>query len=283
METIPGTLFIVATPLGNLEDMTFRAVRTLKEAALIAAEDTRHSKKLLAHYQISTPTISCHEHNEARRAEKLVETLKQGKDVALISDAGTPCISDPGYRLVTAVLTHGIRVVPIPGCSAAVTGLSAAGLPTDRFLFAGFLPKKQQQQRKVLQDLATETATLIFYESPRRVDKLIRQLLNVLGDRQACVARELTKRHEEFMRGPLSDILSDIRSRESLKGECSVFVAGRTNTRPELGQEDLEKLIRSRLDREDMPTSTLARDIADQYQLPKKRVYETILQVKADC
>lgn len=199
-----GTLYIVATPVGNLEDITFRAVKVLKQVDLIAAEDTRHSRKLLSHYGIQTKLISCHEHNETARTPGIIIQLKTGLDIALISDAGTPSISDPGYKLVTAVAREGISVIPIPGCSAAIAGLSVSGLPTDSFLFLGFLPKKQQKQQQALDTIKNQTPTLIFYESPRRIKPLIDNMLIILGDRKACLAREITKLHEEYIRGNLS-------------------------------------------------------------------------------
>lgn len=276
-----GTLFIVATPLGNLEDMTFRAVRVLREADLIAAEDTRHSRKLLSHYAIDTPTTPCHEHNETRQAQKLISLMKQGQDIALVTDAGTPCISDPGYRLVKAAAEQGIPVTPIPGCSAAIAGLSASGLPSDRFLFVGFPPKKQQQQQKALQALADEPATLIFYESPRRITKLIQALQTALGDRPACLARELTKQYEEFIRGTFSQILNQLEQKETIKGECSLFVQGADQTAlPSLDRGALESLILDRLENDPAPTSKLAKEIAAAHNLPKKQVYDTILKLK---
>ncbi len=275
-----GTLYIVATPLGNLEDMTFRAVRTLQEVDLIAAEDTRHSRKLLSHYHITTDIISCHEHNEQKRAEKLIPILHQGKDIALITDAGTPCISDPGFRLVTAVLAQDIHVVPIPGCCAVIAGLSAAGLPTDRFMFAGFLPRKNLQQIRAIQELAPHQATLIFYESPRRIRALLDQLMAVLGDRQSCLAREITKLHEEFVRGPLSHVMTCIDARTPTKGECTLFVAG-AGEPEKLSQQALETLLQKRLDQEHGSTADLAKEIADQYRISKKQVYDTILQLKS--
>ncbi len=276
-----GTLFVVATPLGNLEDMTFRAVRILKEATLIAAEDTRHSRKLLSHYSITTPVISCHEHNEARAAEKLIPLLKQKKDIALISDAGTPGISDPGYRLVSAVLPHGIPVVPIPGCCAVVAGLSVAGLPTDRFLFAGFLPRKATHQKQAVQALANQPATLVFYESPKRVRSLAERLMAILGDRPACLAREITKRHETFVRGPLSWIIARLDPNTPLKGECTLYVAG-AKTPEKISPEDLESLIRDRLAVSQKSTADLAREMADLFHVSKKQVYDTIIKCKSD-
>jgi 16S rRNA (cytidine1402-2'-O)-methyltransferase len=275
-----GTLFVVATPLGNLEDMTFRAVRILKQASLIAAEDTRHSRKLLSHYGIATPVVSCHEHNELRTAEKLIPHLKLKKDIALITDAGTPCISDPGYRLVTAVLAQGVPVVPIPGCCAVVAGLSVAGLPTDRFVFAGFPPRKATHQEQAIHDLAGQPATLVFYESPKRIQTLLERLLAILGDRDACLAREITKLHETFIRGPLSHVIACLDTNTPLKGECTLYVAGaKTPERP--SPRLLETLIQNRLAESQASTADLAKEISQQYAVPKKQVYDTILRLKS--
>ncbi|MCF8076563.1 MAG: 16S rRNA (cytidine(1402)-2'-O)-methyltransferase [Desulfotignum sp.] len=276
-----GTLFVVATPLGNLEDMTFRAVRILKEAALIAAEDTRHSRKLLSHYNITTSMISCHEHNEARVAEKLILLLQQKKNIALITDAGTPCISDPGYRLVSAVLPHDIPVVPIPGCSAVAAGLSVAGLPTDRFLFAGFLPRKVSHQKQAIQALADQPATLVFYESPRRIRPLVERLMAILGDRQACLAREITKLHETFIRGPLSSIIDRLDPDLPPKGECTLFVTG-AKAPETLSPGELESLIQDRVAVSRKSTADLAKEIAALFHVSKKQVYDTIIKYKSE-
>jgi 16S rRNA (cytidine1402-2'-O)-methyltransferase len=275
---LSGTLYIVATPLGNLEDITFRAVRILKEVDLIAAEDTRYSKRLLNHYGIETSMISCHEHNEDKKALQLIAALKEGKNIALISDAGTPLISDPGYSLVTAVAKQDIPIIPIPGCSAAIAGLSVAGLPTDSFLFCGFLPKKLQKRAHTLEELKSKKATLIFYESPKRICASIKQMIPILGDRKACLAREITKLHEEFIREPLSQILSILQERIQVKGECVLLIEGAPPA-SKMTQEQLEKLILSKQD-ENLRTSDLARQIAKTCNLPKKQVYDTILKLR---
>ncbi len=277
-----GTLYIVATPLGNLEDMTYRAVRILSGADCIAAEDTRHSKRLLNHYGIGTPCISCHEHNETQRAPQLIDRLLKGETIALITDAGTPCVSDPGYVLVKAAAAQGIPVIPVPGCSAAIAGISVSGLPTDRFTFFGFLPRKQGQLRKTLEELKTEKATQIFYESPRRIANVVGEIQAVFGDRPACLAREITKRHEEYIRGPLSQILAALEDRESVKGECALFVQGAPKAEPPK-EADLEAHIRQCLqEAPDAPTSRLSKEVAAQYRIPKKTVYNLILKLKTD-
>ncbi|NOX35231.1 MAG: 16S rRNA (cytidine(1402)-2'-O)-methyltransferase [Deltaproteobacteria bacterium] len=274
-----GTLYVVATPIGNLEDITFRAVKTLKQVDLIAAEDTRHSKKLLSHYDIRTKLISCHEHNEAIKAPKIISHLKNGLNIALISDAGTPSISDPGYQLVTAVAKEHISVIPIPGCSAAIAGLSVSGLATDAFLFLGFLPKKQQKQKKALEVLKNETPTLIFYESPRRIKNLITNMLNVLGDKKACLAREITKLHEEHIRGNLSEILKTLEERKKIKGECTLLVQGGAEKKA-INQEELKKIIFERLPANNLGTSGLAGQISKEYSLSKSQVYDIILELQ---
>jgi len=242
-----GTLYVVATPIGNLEDMTFRAVTILKQVDLIAAEDTRHSKILLDHYGIGTRLISCHEHNETAKTPLLISHLKKGLNLALISDAGTPTLSDPGYPLVSAAVEENIPVLPIPGCSAAIAGLSVSGLPTDAFYFSGFPPRKTGKLKQAIESLKNLQATLIFYESPKRVKKLLETLIPLLGDRRACLTREITKLHEEYLRGSLSRILQQLELKESIKGECALFVQGREPIHGMMDEEDLERLILEQL------------------------------------
>jgi 16S rRNA (cytidine1402-2'-O)-methyltransferase len=218
-----GKLFVVGTPIGNLEDFTFRAVRTLKEADLIACEDTRRTQRLLNHYRIKTPTLSYHEHNEMTRAPELILEMEEGAHVALVSDAGTPGVSDPGFRLVHLAIRHEIPVVPIPGASAFAATLAASGLPVDRFRFLGFLPSKRLARRKALQLLKSATKTLVFYEAPHRLVEMLDDVREVLGDRPVAIAREVTKVHEEFLRGPVSEVLERLRSRP-VKGEITVVV-----------------------------------------------------------
>lgn len=201
-----GTLYIVATPIGNLEDITLRALRVLKEADLIACEDTRHTRKLLTHFQISKPTVSYHEHNEHERAGELIKKLEGGMNVALVSDAGTPLISDPGYRVVNDAIARGISVVPIPGPSAVIAALSASGLLTTEFAFVGFLPARRAARRARLEQLANLEMTLVFYEAPHRIKEMLEDARAVLGERECVIARELTKLHEEFVRARLSAI-----------------------------------------------------------------------------
>jgi 16S rRNA (cytidine1402-2'-O)-methyltransferase len=218
-------LYLVATPIGNLEDITLRALRTLEQAALIACEDTRYSRRLLDHYNISRPLISYHQHNEQARAVELIERLRKGEKIALISDAGMPGISDPAYRIVKAAIAQGISVIPIPGPTALVAGLVASGLPTDSFLFLGFLPTKRQARREKLESLRGERATLVAYEAPHRIRETLLVAQEILGDRPAALARELTKLHEQFIRGPLSAISAALETQEP-RGEMTLVIAG---------------------------------------------------------
>ena len=220
---MPGTLYLVATPIGNLADITHRALQVLRDVALVACEDTRHTRKLLQHYAIETKTISYHEHNEQQRARQLIELLQQGSDIAVVSDAGTPAISDPGFRLVRAAIESGIAVVPVPGPSALISALIAAGLPTDEFFFGGFLPARAGARRARLSELRTVPGTLIFYEAPHRLAASLKDAYEVLGEREAVVARELTKLHEEIRRGRLSE-LSEHYSSVEPRGEIVLLI-----------------------------------------------------------
>ncbi|MBT5115304.1 MAG: 16S rRNA (cytidine(1402)-2'-O)-methyltransferase, partial [Candidatus Marinimicrobia bacterium] len=220
MTEIAGKVYIVSTPIGNLGDMTYRAVETLKAVPMIAAEDTRHSRKLLDHYNISTPMISYYEHNRFTRIPKIIDHLNSGKDIAVITDAGTPGISDPAYKLIREALLHNIIIESIPGASASLAALVSSGLPTDRFLFEGFLPPKKGRKGRIAR-VENEQATLIYYESPKRLLRTLRQLLEGLGDRPAVVARELTKLYEEIKRGKLSDLLTYY-TNKTPKGECVI-------------------------------------------------------------
>ncbi len=221
---MPGTLYLVATPIGNLADITHRALQILKDVDLIACEDTRHTHKLLQHYGIDTKTVSYHEHNEHQRAAELIDQLKQGKDVAVVSDAGTPSISDPGFRLVRAAIENEVPVVPVPGPSALISALIAAGLPTDEFFFAGFLPSRSNARRARLSELRTVPGTLIFYEAPHRLATTLTDAFEILGEREAVVARELTKLHEEIRRGRLSELATHYASEENTRGEIVVLI-----------------------------------------------------------
>lgn len=236
-----GTLYLVSTPIGNLEDMTHRAVRVLREVDVIACEDTRHTRKLLNHYGITAPrTISYHEHNERERAAELVKLIDSGSNVAVVSDAGTPGISDPGFRLARLAIENNVRVVPVPGPSALVTALVASGLPTDEFFFSGFLPARSGARRARLKELEPIPATLVFYEAPHRIVATLKDAYEILGDRDAVVARELTKMHEEIARGRLGELVSRFSSGERARGEM-VLIIDRTNLRD--AHRDADALI----------------------------------------
>jgi len=221
---MPGTLYVVPTPIGNLEDITQRALRVLGEVDLIACEDTRHTRKLLNRYSIKTKTISYHEHNERERAAELGAMIKAGKSVALVSDAGTPAISDPGFRLVRLAVETGVPVVSLPGPSALITALAGSGLPTDEFFFGGFLPARSGARRTRLEELRSIPATLIFYEAPHRIVATLKDAHQILGEREAVIARELTKLHEEIARGRLSELAMRFSASESVRGEIVLII-----------------------------------------------------------
>ncbi len=236
-----GTLFVVATPIGNLGDITERALDVLRQVGLIACEDTRHTVKLLNHFGIQKPLTSYHEFNEEKKAEEVAGKIAGGTDVALVSDAGTPAISDPGYRLVRLCRERGIPIVAIPGANAAAAALSASGLPSDEFLFAGFLPSKKNARREKLRALANAKCTLVFYEAPHRIEETLEDLQDILGDREVCVARELTKIHEEYLFGKLAEVRPNVKP----LGEFVIVVAGATETReaaPLTREEALKRL-----------------------------------------
>src|SRR6202158_3919604 len=253
-----GCLYLVGTPIGNLEDITFRAIRILKEADQVACEDTRHSLKLLNHYDIQKPLISYHEHNELTRAPELVFAMEQGAKVALISDAGTPLVSDPGHRLVALCLRHKIPVIPVPGPSALLAALSASGLPNEEFLFVGFLPARSGERRRALERLRIEDRTIILYEAPQRVAECVADAREVLGNRSACIAREVTKLHEEFRRGKLSELSTSLEERPA-RGEITLLIGpeahadARTHANsPQMLADRVEELIRqAKLDRKE--------------------------------
>ena len=231
-----GTLYIVSTPIGNLEDITHRAVRVLAEVDLIACEDTRHTRKLLNHYGIKTKTVSYHEHNERERAAKLLKLIQSGSDVAIVSDAGTPGISDPGFRLARLAIESGVRVVPVPGPSALIAALVASGMPTDEFFFGGFLPARSGARRTRLMELRSLPATLVFYDGPHRIAATLKDAHEILGEREAVVARELTKMHEELARGRLSELAARFSSSENARGEI-VLIIDRTIIQTETRQD----------------------------------------------
>ena len=267
----PG-LHIVATPIGNLKDVSFRALGTLAAADVVFAEDTRVSRKLLAHYGITTPLVAYHEHNAAEMRPKIIARLKEGQALALISDAGTPLVSDPGYRLVEAVLAEGFNVVPVPGPSAVLAALVAAGLPTDRFFFEGFLPPKSAARRERLAALATISATLVFFESPHRLVDMLRDALETLGDRTAVVARELTKLYETVRRGTLQNLTSEFEAASRPKGEIVVLI-GATVTSDKLNEatEGLDGRLRQHLTHLSVKDAVAV--AVEETGLPRRQVY----------
>ncbi|MBW4614227.1 MAG: 16S rRNA (cytidine(1402)-2'-O)-methyltransferase [Desmonostoc vinosum HA7617-LM4] len=274
----PGILYVVGTPIGNLEDMTFRAVRILQTVDLIAAEDTRHTGKLLQHFQIQTPQVSYHEHNRSSRIPELLEHLTNGKAIAIVSDAGMPGISDPGYELVKACVAAGITVVPIPGASAAITALSAAGLPTVRFVFEGFLPPKAQQRREYLESLQAESRTMIFYESPHRLRDTLQDLAEVWGrDRQIVLARELTKLFEEFWRGTIAEAIAHYNQREP-QGEYTLVVAGIPPTQLQLTEAELKAELKQLMS-QGISRSQASRQLAKVTSLPRRHLYQLALSI----
>ena len=277
-EPNPGILYLVGTPIGNLEDMTFRAVRILQAVDLIAAEDTRHTGKLLHHFQITTPQISYHEHNQKGRIPELIAKLSQGKALALVTDAGMPGISDPGYELVKACIESNIPVVPIPGVTAAITALSAAGLPTDRFVFEGFLPAKGQARKQRLEALTNESRSIILYEAPHRIGQTLSDLAAVLGEsRQIVLARELTKLHEEFWRGSIQDAIAHYTTREP-QGEFTLVLAGTQLETPQINDAaivaELQHLLSQGLSR-----SQASRQLAALTSLPRRHIYQLALEI----
>lgn len=274
----PSTLYLVGTPIGNLEDMTFRAVRILQNVDLIAAEDTRHTGKLLQHFQVTTPQISYHDHNRNSRTPELLARLQQGKAIALVTDAGMPGISDPGYELVRACAEAGILVVPIPGCSAAIAALSASGLPSDRFIFEGFLPVKGQPRRDRLEALKTEPRTLIFYEAPHRLRQTLADFAEWFGvDREITLARELTKLHEELWRGTVAGAIAHYQTHEP-QGEYTVVVAGAQLSQPILSEAVLKEELQSLL-QQGLSRSQASRQLAQQTSLPRRQIYELALSI----
>jgi 16S rRNA (cytidine1402-2'-O)-methyltransferase len=275
-----GTLYVVATPIGNLEDMTPRALRVLSEADLIAAEDTRHSGKLLRHFGIGTKTEAIHEHNERSQVPRLVEILKDGKSIAFITDAGTPLVSDPGFHLVRAARQAGIRVVPVPGACAAIAALSAAGLPSDRFVFEGFPPARSAARRAVFDKLREESRTLIFYESPHRILESLKDMSEVFGPgREAVLARELTKQFETLRAGGLEELLEWVgRDANQQLGEFVILIHGVPRAEREVVDEAAERVLRVLL--EELPVSQAAALAARITGLKKNKLYEYALALK---
>lgn len=273
-----GTLFLVATPIGNMEDITFRAVQTLRSAVLIAAEDTRQTQKLLQRYEITTPAVSYHEHNKLSRVNSILEALTRG-DVALVSDAGTPGLNDPGYELVGAVLEAGFPVSAIPGAAAPVTALVISGLPTDAFLYLGYLPRRPVERRHRLEEAAGQSYTLIFLETPHRLLEALEDIENILGNRRIAVARELTKLHEEVIRGTVRQAREHFEQNEP-RGEFTLVIDGHTvEQEGPWSEESLEVALRAGL-KSGMPQSQLASEIASQSGWQRRDVYRKIVALK---
>ncbi len=271
-----GVLYIVATPIGNLEDISLRALRVLKEVSLIAAEDTRHTQILLNHYDIRRPLTSYHEHNETVKARQLIARLERGEDIALVSDAGVPAISDPGYRIVVEAIKAGIHVTPIPGASALTAALSVSGLPTDRFAFEGFLPVKTKERRDRLHALRAEARTLVFYEAPYRIVESLHDIHELLGDRDVVIAREVSKVHEEFLRGPVSDLIGKLSDRQ-IRGELTIVIKGSAGESP-VSDDILNAEIR-KLKAAGMRVKEIAEVLADKHLLAKREVYRMVLEM----
>ena len=275
-----GTLYVVATPIGNLEDVTLRALRVLGEAGLVLAEDTRRTRTLLTHHGVGTRPRSLHAHNEAQRSREVLEALASGRSVALVSDAGTPLVSDPGERLVAAAIAAGHPVVPVPGPSAVLSALVASGLPTAPFLFLGFLPRRRGEQEALLAGIRERPETLVLFESPRRLAATLRRLLDALGDRPACVARELTKLHEEIARGSLGELAD--RFGEGARGEVTLVIGGASPGEHSQSDEDaLDAEIR-RLAEEGKPAREIAAALAPQAGLPKRQIYKRAVAVREE-
>jgi 16S rRNA (cytidine1402-2'-O)-methyltransferase len=274
-----GVLYVVATPIGNLDDISLRALKVLKEVDVIAAEDTRHTRILLDHYGIRTALVSYHEHNEKAQAARLVERMIKGASIALVSDAGTPAISDPGYRLLLEAIRSGIAVTPIPGPSAIIAALSASGLPTDRFVFEGFMPAKKGERERRLAALRDESRTIVFYEAPHRLQECLEAIRRILGNRDVVIARELSKMHQEFLRGTIDEVAERLAERE-IKGEITVIVRG-AQERGRISPEGLAREIRSLLD-QGLAIREIAAELAERLHLPRRVIYQRALQLKEE-
>jgi 16S rRNA (cytidine1402-2'-O)-methyltransferase len=276
-----GTIYLVATPIGNLEDISLRALRILKEADLIACEDTRQTQKLLHHFGITTPVVSYHEHNEARRAKELAGKAKEGKVIAVVSDAGMPAISDPGYRVVLEALGEGVPVVPIPGASALLAALAASGLPTDSFRFHGFLPAKQGQRRRVLEEIRSSATTEIFYEAPHRLGETLRDIVEVLGtSRPVVIARELTKLHEEFIRGRSLEISEKLTNQE-IRGEITLLIGKAETAEDELAPtQTMAQRITELMRDQKLEEKEALKIVAKERRVSKSEVYREWQQAK---
>lgn len=274
-----GKLYLIPTPIGNLEDMTVRCVKILKEADLIASEDTRNTQKLLNHFEITTPQKSLHEHNYKERVPQLVEQLQMGKTIAQCSDAGMPSISDPGHELVKACLVEGIAVIALPGPTAGLTALIASGLSPQPNLFYGFLPRKKKEQKQALSELATQKATMIFYESPYRIAATIETMQEVFGERQAVICRELTKIHEEYLRGTFSE-LTDYLEQQSIKGECCLLVEGSSEIQEIVYEGSYAEQVAALMQETELSSKEAIKEVAKRNQVKKQLVYQAYHQIE---
>lgn len=273
-----GILFVIATPIGNLEDITLRALRTLKEVSLIAAEDTRHTKNLLNHYQITNNLVSCYRENETSRSAAIIEELLLGHDVALVSDAGTPCISDPGSTLIAKAHEAGVIIVPLPGPSALTAALSMSGMQYQNFLFVGFLPNSKADRRRRLGSLKDNASVMVFYESPRRILSCLDDISRVLGNRDVFVVRELTKIHEEYFRGEINEVLSSLKQKPSIKGEFVLIIeGGLVSETPD--SDDIDELIQWYRDEGQNTLSYSVKKISNDLGISKAKVYQRALQI----
>ncbi len=279
-----GILYICGTPIGNLEDITLRALKILKKVKLIAAEDTRHTKKLLNHLQINTKVSSYYEYNKFKKAPHLVEILKNGQDIALVSDAGMPGISDPGYVLVNLALKNNIKIIPVPGVSALITALVVSGLPTDKFVFEGFLPRKIKERKRYFKSIENEGRTIIFYETPHRLKRALKDMLEIWGERKIVIARELTKMYEEVIRGKLSQVLTEISTKE-MKGEITLIVQGGIKKK---GNDTIDFLIKeciiekylNKLKNQGYSNKDIIKIAQEKLNIPKNLIYKKLLEMK---
>lgn len=281
-ERLEPALYVVGTPIGNLEDITLRALRVLKTADRIACEDTRQTQKLLNHYDIHTSTVSYHEHNEMTRAPELIVHLEEGESIALVTDAGMPGISDPGYRLISLAVRHGIRVVPVPGASAFLSALVASGLPGETFKFNGFLPAKSGQRRKVLEEVRDLPRTQIFYEAPHRIIEALKDIVDVMGPtRHIVVAREVTKIHEEFLRGRAEDVLRTAEERGELKGEITLLIGkAEENGKTVVGKKSVGEMVREMMAEESLEEKDALKKVARELGIGKSEAYRELQRSK---
>jgi 16S rRNA (cytidine1402-2'-O)-methyltransferase len=281
-ERLEPALYVVGTPIGNLEDITLRALRILRNTDRIACEDTRQTQKLLNHYEIHTPTVSYHEHNEMTRAPELIVHLEDGESIALVTDAGMPGISDPGFRLISLAIRHGIRVVPVPGASAFLSALVASGLPGETFKFHGFLPAKAGQRRKMLEEIRELPRTQIFYEAPHRIIETLKDISEVMGPtRHIVVAREVTKLHEEFMRGRVEDVLRTAEERGELKGEITLLIGkAEENGKPAVAKETVAQMVKRLANDESLDEKDALKRVARELGVSKSEAYRELQRTK---